>query len=230
MASVLATSMRLRLVDRMCQFRTRASYDRQQELYAQGQTPRSVLMLLEGTVKLSVYSPQGRTFCLGFCGPQEFLGIAAAILRKRYETSAEAVVRTKAIVAPREAFLHLLQENAHLSFEAASLLSQERFHLLNGMGRIALSESARQRLAEFLLTQCRDEGAGANFRASRVTGETVAQMVGLSRETVSRLLSDFRKQGVVDVTRSMLTVRDWTGLRRLAGDPVSDGKRTLRQT
>jgi len=208
-----------KLVQRIVEAGRRSSYEKGQILFAQGQQSRGVFLLVEGLVKLSLASSDGNSLILGFSGPETILGLAATVLDETHVTSAQAVAPTTAVVLPRDIVLRLVQENTTLAFEAVEMLSAERYDLLDHLSAIGLSKSASQRLAGFLVRlrqDSPDHDDSVHIRLAGVTQDDLAHMLGVSRETTSRLLSRFRKRHVLQWERSTLLIRDWRALRRLA--------------
>ncbi|HLV94222.1 MAG TPA: helix-turn-helix domain-containing protein [Candidatus Acidoferrales bacterium] len=108
--------------------------------------------------------------------------------------------------------------------EAALRVSQqmgENYHLaLAEMKTIGLSHSATEKLARFVLDWCADHDTGnGQVRANlTLTHEEIAQIIGASRETVTRLLSDFRRRQLLQIKGHIVTIRDKSGLERLAAN------------
>ena len=68
-----------------------------------------------------------------------------------------------------------------------------------------------------LLLDLADESGGPRV-TRKLTHHTIAQMIGSSRETVSRAMRELVERGLIDVTRREITIRDRDGLSALAGD------------
>jgi CRP-like cAMP-binding protein len=71
-------------------------------LFREGDQPTGVYVVLEGSAKISLNSAEGKTLVLGFYGPGTILGLAAAILGRRHEATAEILKPTKVLFVPRE--------------------------------------------------------------------------------------------------------------------------------
>jgi len=86
------------------------------------------------------------------------------------------------------------------------------------MRTIGLSHSAAEKFARFLFEQiARGEKVDGEVRATlTLTHEEIAQMIGSSRETVTRLFSDFKRREILQVKGSTVIVRDFAALRKLA--------------
>lgn len=189
-------------------------------LFEEGELPAGVFVIVDGRVKMSVTSPEGRTLVLGFFGPGSVIGLAANILGRPNAATAETVEKTKAIFTPRRELLREIQTNAAAGWQIAQLVSENCYFLTGKLGAVDLSESAPQMVARCLLGliahHTTHDGQPEQIDLSQ---ETIAQMVGLSRETVSRQLSKFRRRGVLDWTRSDFIIRDRRALERLAEFP-----------
>jgi len=119
------------LTQRISESSNKVSYEKGTIFFAQGEKSSGIFLMLEGTAKLSIASSDGKALILGFEGPGTILGLAATILGEVHEATAEAVGPTTAIFLRRDAFLKLAQENTKMAFEAAALLSERCFKLLD---------------------------------------------------------------------------------------------------
>jgi CRP-like cAMP-binding protein len=189
-------------------------------LFEEGATPDGAYIVLAGRVKLSVNSAQGKALVLGFFGAGAIIGLAAAILGRTHVSTAETAQATSAVFVPQSELLEELRTVPLAAWQAAQLVSENCYFLLTKMATVELSESAQQNMARCLLGLLSQNSAhdGAHVELN-LSQETIAQMVGLSRETASRLLSRFRRKGVLDWTRSNFIIRNKRALERLADLP-----------
>lgn len=187
-------------------------------LYEEGERSIGVYVILEGCAKLSVNSSQGKTLVLGFFGPGTILGLAAAILGRTHAATAEIVRPTKVLFVSRKELVREMQEDATAARQAAELVSEACYFILSKMRVVELSQSAGQKLARCLLGLLAHNTAaeGETTPELHLSQETIAQMVGLSRETVTRLLSRLRRKHVLEWKRSGLVIRDRSALEKLA--------------
>jgi CRP/FNR family transcriptional regulator, cyclic AMP receptor protein len=187
-------------------------------IFTEGQAASGVYLVEKGTVKLTMCSGRGRSLILGFFGPQTVLGLPAAILGARHEVTAEAVNQVATRFLPREDLLRHLRQPGDAGMRAVELLSQMVYSTLRDVEVFWLTDSVEQKLARFLLSLC---PARYNSRAPvrlalELTHEDISQRIGVSRETVTRFMSRFKKRGVLNLKRSMLTILDPATLDRLA--------------
>jgi len=198
-------------------------------IFTEGQAASGVYLLEKGTVKLTMCSGRGKSLILGFFGPQTVLGLPAAILGLAHEASAEAVNPATTRFLPREDLLRHLRQPGDAGLRAAELLSQMVYSTLRDVETFWLTDSVEQKLARFLLSLCpaRDDGSRAPVHvALELTHEDISQRIGVSRETVTRFLSRFKKRGILDLRQSMLTILNPSALHRLAdlsGDARAQG-------
>jgi CRP/FNR family transcriptional regulator len=169
-------------------------------------------------VKLSTSSVDGKTLIVRIAEPGEVLGLPATVTGKSYELTADVLEPAQANFISRVDFLSFLREHGEVSLRVAQQLGETYHAAVAEMRSIGLSHSAGEKLAKFLLDWCSSHGDGkGEIRAKlTLTHEEIAQMIGASRETVTRLFSDFKKKQLLQMKGSTLIVRDKPGLERLA--------------
>ena len=187
-------------------------------LYEEGEKPTGVYVVLEGRAKVSVNSAQGKTLVLGFFGPGTILGLAAAILGRTHAVTAEAMKPTRVLFVSRKELVREIESDAAVARQAAKLVSEACYFILGKMSAVDLSQSAAQRLARCLVGMlAHNTGQGGEAPSKLdLSQETLAQMVGLSRETVTRLLSRLRRSRILEWKRSGLVIRNRNALEKLA--------------
>lgn len=192
-------------------------------LFQEGANPTGVYVVLEGSVKLSINSAQGKTLLLGFFGPGTILGLAAALLGRTHAATAEILKATRVVFVSRNELLREMRGNATVARQVAELVGEACYFILGKMRAVDLSQSAGQKLARCLLGLLAHNPGHSSETSLKldVSQETVAHMVGLSRETVTRLLSQFRKNRILDWKRSGFVIRDKPALEELADFPES---------
>jgi len=194
-----------------------AAYPKGATLFVEGQPARGVFILCNGRVKLSTSSADGKTLILRISEPGEVLGLPATVTGKSYELTADIIEPTQANFIARNDFLNFLQENGEAALRVAQQLG-ETYHLaISEMRTIGLSHSASEKLARFLLewtANCPEEKGQVRIKMT-LTHEEIAQMIGSSRETVTRLLADFRRKQLVQVVGSTLILRSKADLEAI---------------
>jgi CRP/FNR family transcriptional regulator len=206
-------------VQRLSVITSASSYPKGAMLFVEGQTARGVFILCDGRVKLSTSSIDGRTLIARISEPGEVLGLPSTVTGNAYELTAEVIEPTQANFISRVNFLNFLREHGEVSLRVAQQLGQTYQTAIAEMRSIGLSHSAEKKMARFLLNWCRSHGDGSvEIRAKlTLTHEEIAQMIGASRETVTRLFADFKKKQLVEIKGSAIIVRNKAGLESLIG-------------
>lgn len=191
-----------------------ASYPRAATLFVEGQTPRGVFVLCNGRVKLSTTSTDGKSLIVRIAEPGEVLGLPATVTGKPYELTAEVIEPVQANFISRQDFLAFLSEHGEASLRVAQQLGEIYHAAIAGMRTIGLSHSAAEKLARFLLELIASRGdEKGEIRATlTLTHEEIVQVIGTSRETVTRLFADFKRKQFVQVKGSTLIIKSRAGL------------------
>lgn len=196
-----------------------AAYPAGAVLFVEGQSPRGVYTLCRGRVKLSTTSSDGRTLILKIAQPGEVLGLHATVSGTPYEITAETAQPSQLNFIKRDDFLKFLQQNGEACLKAAQHLSSDCHSAYQQIRSLGLSHSAPERLARLLLewSNAPDvDGDGSRLKVT-LTHEEIAQIIGTSRETVTRTLAEFRKRQIAVLKGSTLTIRNKSALERLVG-------------
>jgi len=194
-----------------------AVYPKGAMLFVEGQSARGVFVLCSGRVKLSTSSADGRTLILRMSEAGEVLGLPATVTGKPYELTAEVIEPTQANFITRESFLGFLREHGEAALRVAQQLGDIYHSAIAEMRTIGLSHSAGEKLARFLLDlSSENDKERSEIRLTlTLTHEEIAQTIGASRETVTRLFSDFKKRELVQVKGSMVIIKSKAGLEAL---------------
>jgi CRP/FNR family transcriptional regulator, cyclic AMP receptor protein len=187
-------------------------------LFVEGQTPRGIFIICSGKVKLSTTSRDGKVLILKQAEAGEVLGLSAVISGTNYEMTAETASPSQLNFIGRQDFVTLMQRESQVGMHAAMWLSREFQGAYRDIHDLVLARSSSGKLARLLLS-CAPPGAPyaeeLHLR-SAMTHEEMAQRIGSSRETVTRLLSDLKKKRLIRLEGATLVIRDRTGLEALA--------------
>jgi CRP/FNR family transcriptional regulator len=195
------------------------AYPKGAVLFVEGQGPRGIFVLCKGRVKLSICSTDGKTLILKIAEPGEVLGLSATVSGKTYELTAETIDPCQVNFVKREDFLRFLKEHSDACFRVAEQLSDKYNTACREIRSLGLSHSAAEKLAKLLLEWSSKSGE-SNKQEPRVrlslTHEEIAQMIGTSRETVTRLFAELKKRQIVLSRGATLVIRNKAALRALA--------------
>ena len=199
-------------------------YPRGSALYMEGQPAKGVYLLCSGKVKLSTYSEEGRAIILRIAEPGEILGLSAAISGTFYEKTAQASDDCTASFIKKKDFLDFLGTHHDAALSALRQLSSnyQKAHLQ--ICSLGLSSSVGDKLARLLLQWYDRSANGGPVSISRYhTHGEIAEMIGTSRETVTRLLKDFRDRGLITLSKTEMCIPDRKSLKAAIGSKHGNG-------
>jgi CRP/FNR family transcriptional regulator len=187
-------------------------------LFVEGQAPRGMFILCSGRVNLSTTSREGKILILKTAEAGEAIGLSAAISGACYETTAETATPCQLNFVDRKHLLEVMQAHSEVGLHAAQSLSRDYHAAYRDIHDLVLTRSSAGKLARLLLSQspAQELGASKNRIHSFMTHEEMAQRIGSSRETVTRLLSDLRKKRLIQLEGPTLVIRDRQALEALA--------------
>jgi CRP/FNR family cyclic AMP-dependent transcriptional regulator len=187
-----------------------ANFQRGATLFSEGSAPDSVLVMCSGQVKLSCTSREGKTLILKMAMPGDVLGLGAVLSGTPYEVSAETVTPTRIKSIRRSDFLRFIERHGEGSLNAARSVAEEYKAAFADARRLALSGSAAARLASVLLEWGKASTACGEHQTMRftmaLTHEELANLVGSSRETMTRMLGRFRKERLIEVRGASILI------------------------
>jgi CRP/FNR family transcriptional regulator, cyclic AMP receptor protein len=196
-----------------------SGYPRGAVLFVEQEAPRGIFVLCKGRVKLSMTSSEGKTVILRIVQPGEVLGLSAVVSAQPYQASAETLEPCQVNFIRRDDFLQFLDEHADASLRAAQHLSSRYRAACEQIRSLGLTHSASEKVARFLLESSfagQETKLGVRLRLT-MTHEEIGQVIGTSRETVTRTLSEFKSKHLVAVNGSMLVIPNKTALESFAG-------------
>ena len=197
-----------------------AAYPRGAILCLEGQPPRGVFLLCTGRAKVYSTSNGGKNIMLRIAGPGEVMGLSAVLAGKPYEATVETLQPTQASFVPRADFMAFLQQYPELGLKIADQLVHNLKCAYDEIRSLGLSHSVSEKLARLLLEWADHPIRGTSSNGEihvkvLLTQDEIAQIIGSSRETVTRLLSDFKNKKLIRVKGSSLVLLNKTALERL---------------
>ena len=187
-------------------------------LFVEGQSPRGVFILCSGVVKLSTTSKEGKVLILKQSKAGDVLGLSAAISGTNYEMTAETASACQLNFIGRQDVMKMLQRENEVGVHAALWLCREFQGAYRDIHDLILARSSSGKLARLLLS-CVPATARESeelYLRGVMTHEEMAQRIGSSRETVTRLLSELKKKRLIRHEGATLVIRNKSGLEALA--------------
>ena len=187
-----------------------SSYPAHSVLFSETQPSSGVYIVLEGEVRLSINSSEGRRLSFRIATAGEVLGLSSTVSGKAYEMTAETLYPAKVAHVGRQPFLQFLARHP----DAYQTVAREMIRTFNvaceQLRMVGLAASAPERLARLLLGWSQSSAKQENAARCRLslTHEEIGEFIGASRETVTRTLSSFKHRRLVSQHGSTLTIPD----------------------
>jgi CRP/FNR family transcriptional regulator len=200
-------------------------YPKGATIFTQEQPSSGIYLLESGRVKLLAYSPEGKAIIVRIAEPTDVLGLSACIAGLPYEVSALVSANCRVRYVRREDFLAVLRTDQEAALEVIrelSLLYHDANYQICSLG---LSTSAADKLARLFL-QWSDRTIPVNSKTGSIpmnfTHEEIAEMIGTSRETVTRLIKAFKSRELIRLEGSRLIIPNKAGLRAAIGSKTTN--------
>jgi CRP/FNR family cyclic AMP-dependent transcriptional regulator len=187
------------------------------DLLIEGLAPRGVYILCSGRAKLSVRARDGKTIILKIAGDRHVLGLSAIVSGRPSPVTATAVELCQIKFVAQQEFLDILEHDSHAAMTCAQMLASEVRMAFGDVHELLLARSSTEKLARLLLSWVANEPRNRELRVDRdFTHEEMAQMIGSSRETVTRLLSDLKRKELIRLEGSTLVIPNRIALQAIA--------------
>ena len=192
-------------------------------LCLEGQAPRGIYVLCTGKAKISTTSSEGKSIILRIAEPGEVLGLTAAVSNTPYEATVETLEQTQANFISHPEFVRFIQDYPEVGMKVAQQLTHNCKCAYTEIRSLGLSNSVPEKIAKLLLGWAEHplHYSGPQKKPPEIairvtlTQEEIAQFVGTSRETVSRVLGDFRKKGYIRIKGATWSITNKRALEKL---------------
>ncbi|MDZ4718218.1 MAG: Crp/Fnr family transcriptional regulator [Roseiflexaceae bacterium] len=184
------------------------------------QTAEVLFMLKEGRVRLYHLSAEGKALTTAVLEPGTIFGEMAMLGQRLHQSYAEALDPCLLCLMSREDVKSMLLSDPRIATRIAEILGQRLISAEQRLSDFAF-KNVPQRLASLLLQLARPPKTrlfriASGAREVRFTHEALAEMVGTYRETATKILNEFRAQGLIDIKRGCVVLTDEAGIRSLS--------------
>ena len=189
-------------------------------IFYQGDPAQRIYAILKGWLKLVQNNPEGEQVIIRLIGPTTFFGVVALTQNSEYLLSAQATEESTVIYWTRDEFLMWIRKVPTLALNAFHMMADHAHELQDRFTQLA-TERVERRLARTLLRLARQTGRkvpNGVLIDMPLTRKDLAEMIGASLFTVSRLLKKWEDQGIVTSKRKSITIRYPHGLVCIAED------------
>lgn len=156
-------------------------------------------LIREGQVKVTMISPEGKEIILSLLGPGDFFGEMALLDDEPRSATIVATEPLELMTIFRSDFLRLMEENFDITRKVLAEISRRLRSASSRIESLATMD-VYGRLARFFLDLAKDQGKPLDngyVAVTRPTHQAIANMIGTSRETVSRLIHDLMRQNLL---------------------------------
>lgn len=183
-------------------------------IFQRGEEPSGFYLILSGRVKVFRNSFRGQEQIIGVFGPGDSFA-EAALFRPGYPASSVTMVPTELIFVEKERFLKRLGDNPQLALRLLVGMSAKQHHLVNLIEDLSLRD-ARGRLCHYLSSLVPNSSGSGQIQVQLpVTQVTLAQLFGITEETLSRSVRSLRKDGVLaPTTKGGFVIHDLERLKK----------------
>lgn len=193
------------------------SYKKGETIFKEGTRPFGVYCLNHGKIKLVKTGDDGKEHILRLVRPGDPLGYRSLLAGEKYNASAVAIEDAGVCFIPKELFIGILNKDSDLSFEMMKMLSSDLKKAEMQLTHLA-QKPVRERVAEALLLIKETyglQGDGQTIDAS-FSREDIANIVGTATETTIRLLSEFNKDGIIQLQGKRILILNMERLVKTA--------------
>ena len=191
--------------------RTR-QFKKGQVIYYEGDKGTGLNLLFSGKAKSVKLATDGRELMTGIYAPDDYMGINSMLLNEAHSDTATAMEDSLVCLIPREQLEELMNRYPDVAREFIKLLAKDVKDKEEHLLQMAYN-SVRKKMADAMirLQKQQNEGDGG----FKITREDLAAMTGMATETVSRTLSDFKDEGLIEKKGSVIKVINFESLLKM---------------
>lgn len=208
-------SMTKEELKRVSECKTTRFYKKGDIIFDEGESLNGVFCVRHGVAKLTKLSANGKDQTVKLLGKGELLGQRSVISDERTNLSAVALNDIELCYVPKDQIVTSLHENNDFSFDVLQHLAKDLKTSEDDLINMA-QKSVKQRLAETIIHVQKTFGTNANGYLDVVLSrEDYASIVGTATESAIRILSQFKKEGLISTKGKQIKIEDLEGLRRI---------------
>ncbi|WP_425075485.1 Crp/Fnr family transcriptional regulator [Psychroserpens sp. S379A] len=192
------------------------SYRAGDYIFKEGERPRGIYRVKNGKVKKFTGTKFGNEHIFYMCAESEFLGYHAVLSQELYADSAIAIMDSEIEFIPISNFTTAVNESHQLSQHLLKNLSHE-FRVYINATKILAKYTVRERTAlNLLILETKFSTASQDRTEIIVNREDLASMVGTAKESVVRMLKDFKDENLITTKRRSIFIEDYNSIVKVA--------------
>ncbi|NJN18155.1 MAG: Crp/Fnr family transcriptional regulator [Oscillochloris sp.] len=183
-------------------------------IYTPGMPSHALFLLVSGQVSLQMLSAGGRVLTLKVVDPGQIFGLSALDGAASYDSYAEALTPVRVVAVPKAAVFQALNSNPAIGALLIEQIGQHRLTVGRRIEEVAF-KSVPARLASVLL-EMSESDMNPDQLLPRRTHQQLAEMINAYRETVTKVINQFRDARLLDVDRRGIKLLNLSRLRELS--------------
>jgi CRP-like cAMP-binding protein/CheY-like chemotaxis protein len=211
LGSLIAKNTGLAELKKIIQERKSRPFKKNQVIYYEGDKGHGIYVIVNGRVKTTKMAEDGRELMTGVYGAENYLGIQAMLSGEPYSDTATALEDSALVLIPKDQLEPLLNMFPDVGHEFIKLLANDIREKEEQLLELAY-HSVRKRMAGAIIRLHKQTGETTTFKVSR---DDLAAKAGIASETVSRTLSDFKDEGLIDKKGSHITILEASRLAKM---------------
>lgn len=192
------------------------SFEKGTTLFTQGQRSHGVFVLISGQIKLTSVTASGSVNLFSIAKKGEALGLSATVSGRPHVATATTTEMTQTVIIQRDSFLEFIQKHGDAAVRVARVLAELYDVAQEERKGLFIRESAGQKLARLVLDLSAQLPEDSNYLRIGLTHEEIGNMIGTTRETVSRTLGALKNRKILLLRDSMLMIHNRSALRHIA--------------
>jgi CRP-like cAMP-binding protein/CheY-like chemotaxis protein len=212
LSTLIAKNSGLAELKKIIQERKSRVFKKNQVIYYEGDKGNGLYLVMGGRVKTIKLAEDGRELMTGIYAADNYLGVQAILSNGVYSDTATALEDCQLILIPKDLLEPLLNLYPEVAREFIKLLANDIREKEDQLLQLAY-HSVRKRMAEAMVRLHKQQTDSAE--GFKITREDLAAIAGIATETVSRTLSDFKDEGLIDKKGSMITILDAARLAKM---------------
>lgn len=194
-------------------------YEKGAMIFSEGDECSGFYVVIDGRVKIFKLSPDGREQILHIFENGEPFGEVPVFSGKRFPASSSAIVPSRLLFFPKQDFISLIEKRPKIAIKMVAVLSMRLRRFVNLIEDLSLKE-VPSRLASYILYVSKRDERAPDIIELDIKKSQLASLLGTIPETLSRILSKMKRQGIIDMEGSKIRILDTETLKDLADSTI----------
>jgi CRP/FNR family transcriptional regulator len=195
-------------------YKVQINYSMGEDICKQGAFASSIIYILDGLIKLSIEGPNNKSFILRIVKPTEFIGLSSLFGENIYHYSARTLKDTTICMIEKDSIVKLVRENGVFATEIIKWHCNIQTHHYKKIRSLTYKQ-LHGRLADALIYLTKEE-FGVDNVFQYLTRKDLAELSAMSTEGAVRILSEFDKDGIIELKGKDIKILDVNKLEKIS--------------